>query len=59
MSCFVVTTKDLSIYFDNSRGGFHVKTDDGLPDGRLEAKAMEGSPSVVVMFSHSYETRCY
>jgi uncharacterized damage-inducible protein DinB len=28
-----------------------------LPEGGLEAKAMEGSPSVAVMFSHVHQTR--
>jgi uncharacterized damage-inducible protein DinB len=29
----------------------------GLPEGGLEAKAMEGSPSVAVQFSHIHQTR--
>ena len=30
-----------------------------LPDGGFEAKAMDGSPSVAVMFSHIHETRSF
>jgi uncharacterized damage-inducible protein DinB len=30
-----------------------------LPDGGLEAKEMDGSPSVAVMFSHIHETRLF
>ncbi|MCL6526069.1 MAG: DinB family protein [Thermaceae bacterium] len=30
-----------------------------LPEGGLEAKAMEGSPSVAAMFSHIHQTRLF
>jgi uncharacterized damage-inducible protein DinB len=30
-----------------------------LPDGGLEAKAMEGSPSIAVQFSHLHSTRLF